>query len=190
MKNGTENKKVVFDIIFNLICMIYIIYSWMSLTNVGVVTALTHNHGDAMLLIFGAAIVLIVFFIIDIISLISGKKQRGYLLPGYYSWFWHMYLILESRDLPLAASSKHMTYKIWLAYILSGYMPATFQSPFTNILFIIHHQKHRFDCYHFVILFFLDDYTGIQRLQIFFQNLQCFRDISRTPLFHNFLHSL
>ena len=83
MKNGTENKKVVFDIIFNLICMIYIIYSWMSLTNVGVVTALTHNHGDAMLLIFGAAIVLIVFFIIDIISLMSGKKQRGYLLPGY-----------------------------------------------------------------------------------------------------------
>ena len=83
MKNGTENQKVVFDIIFNLICMIYIIYSWMSLTNVGVVTALTHNHGDAMLLIFGAAIVLIVFFIIDIISLISGKKQRGYLLPGY-----------------------------------------------------------------------------------------------------------
>lgn len=83
MKNGTENKKVVFDIIFNLICMIYIIYSWMSITNIGVVTALTHNHGDAMLLIFGAAIVLIVFFIIDIISLISGKKQRGYLLPGY-----------------------------------------------------------------------------------------------------------
>ena len=83
MKNGTENKKGVFDIIFNLICMIYIIYSWMSLTNVGVVTALTHNHGDAMLLIFGAAIVLIVFFIIDIISLISGKKQKGYLLPGY-----------------------------------------------------------------------------------------------------------
>lgn len=83
MKNGTENKKVVFDIIFNLICMIYIIYSWMSLTNVGVVTALTHNHGDAMLLIFGAAIVLIVFFIIDIISLILGKKQKGYLLPGY-----------------------------------------------------------------------------------------------------------
>lgn len=83
MKNGTENKKVVFDIIFNLICMIYIIYSWMSITNVGVITALTHNHGDAMLLIFGAAIVLIVFFIIDIISLISGKKQRGYLLPGY-----------------------------------------------------------------------------------------------------------
>lgn len=83
MKNGTENKKVVFDIIFNLICMIYIIYSWMSLTNVGVVTALTHNHGDAMLLTLGAAIVLIVFFIIDIISLILGKKQRGYLLPGY-----------------------------------------------------------------------------------------------------------
>lgn len=83
MKNGTENKKVAFDIIFNLICMIYIIYSWMSITNVGVVTALTHNHGDAMLLIVGAAIVLIVFFIIDIISLISGKKQRGYLLPGY-----------------------------------------------------------------------------------------------------------
>ena len=83
MKNRIENKKVVFEIIFNLICMIYIIYSWMSLTNVGVVTALTHNHGDAMLLIFGAAIVLIVFFIIDIISLISGKKQRGYLLPGY-----------------------------------------------------------------------------------------------------------
>ena len=83
MKNGTRNEKVVFDIIFNLICMIYIIYSWMSLTNVGVVTALTHNHGDAMLLIFGAAIVLIVFFIIDIISLILGKKQKGYLLPGY-----------------------------------------------------------------------------------------------------------
>ena len=54
----------------------------MSITNVGVVTALTHNNGDAMLLIFGAAIVLIVFFIIDIISLI-GKKQKGYLLPGY-----------------------------------------------------------------------------------------------------------
>ena len=44
---------------------------------------MTHNNGDAMLLIFGAAIVLIVFFIIDIISLISGKKQKGYLLPGY-----------------------------------------------------------------------------------------------------------
>ena len=83
MKNGTGNKKVVFDIIFNLICMIYIIYSWISITNVGVVTALTHNNGDAMLLIFGAAIVLIVFFIIDIISLILGKKQKGYLLPGY-----------------------------------------------------------------------------------------------------------
>ena len=79
MKNGTRNEKVVFDIIFNLIC----IYSWMSITNVGVVTALTHNNGDAMLLIFGAAIVLIVFFIIDIISLILGKKQKGYLLPGY-----------------------------------------------------------------------------------------------------------
>ena len=63
--------------------MIYIIYSWMSITNVGVVTALTHNNGDAMLLIFGAAIVLIVFFIIDIISLILGKKQKGYLLQGY-----------------------------------------------------------------------------------------------------------
>ena len=62
MKNGTRNEKVVFDIIFNLICMIYIIYSWMSITNVGVVTALTHNNGDAMILIFGAAIVLIVFF--------------------------------------------------------------------------------------------------------------------------------
>ena len=83
MKNRTRNAKVVFDIIFNLICMIYIIYSWMSITNVGVVTALTHNNGDAMLLIFGAAIVLIVFFIIDIISLILGKKQKGYLLPGY-----------------------------------------------------------------------------------------------------------
>ena len=47
----------------------------MSITNVGVVTALTHNNGDAMLLI--------VFFIIDIISLILGKKQKGYLLPGY-----------------------------------------------------------------------------------------------------------
>ena len=82
MKNRTRNAKVVFDIIFNLICMIYIIYSWMSITNVGVVTALTHNNGDAMLLIFGAAIVLIVFFIIDIISLILGKKQKGYLLPG------------------------------------------------------------------------------------------------------------
>lgn len=81
MKNRTRNAKVVFDIIFNLICMIYIIYSWMSITNVGVVTALTHNNGDAMLLIFGAAIVLIVFFIIDIIIL--GKKQKGYLLPGY-----------------------------------------------------------------------------------------------------------
>ena len=53
MKNRTRNAKVVFDIIFNLICMIYIIYSWMSITNVGVVTALTHNNGDAMLLIFG-----------------------------------------------------------------------------------------------------------------------------------------
>ena len=83
MKNGTGNKKVVFDIIFNLICMIYVIYSWISITNVGVVTALTHNNGDAMLLIFGAAIVLIVFFITEIISLISGKKQKGYLLPGY-----------------------------------------------------------------------------------------------------------
>lgn len=83
MKNRTRNAKVVFDIIFNLICMIYIIYSWMSITNVGVVTALTHNNGDAMLLIFGAAIVLIVFFIIDIISLILGKKQKGYLLPRY-----------------------------------------------------------------------------------------------------------
>ena len=82
MKNGTRNEKVVLDIIFNLICRIYIIYSWMSITNVGVVTALTHNNGDAMLLIFGAAIVLIVFFIIDIISLILGKKQKGYLLPG------------------------------------------------------------------------------------------------------------
>lgn len=77
MKNGTRNEKVVFDIIFNLICMIYIIYSWMSITNVGVVTALTHNNGDAMLLIFGAAIVLIVFFIIDIISLILGKKSKN-----------------------------------------------------------------------------------------------------------------
>lgn len=80
MKNGTENKKVVFDIIFNLICMIYIIYSWMSITNVGVVTALTHNHGDAMSLIFGVAIVLIVF-IIDIISLISGKA-KGLFVTG------------------------------------------------------------------------------------------------------------
>ena len=52
----------------------------MSITNVGVVTALTHNNGDAMILIFGAAIVLIVFFIIDIISLILGKKQKGYLM--------------------------------------------------------------------------------------------------------------
>ena len=82
MKNGTRNEKVVFDIIFNLICMIYIIYSWMSITNVGVVTALTHNNGDAMLLIFGAAIVLIVFFIIDLISLRLGKERKGYLLPG------------------------------------------------------------------------------------------------------------
>lgn len=82
MKNGTRNEKVVFDIIFNLICMIYIIYSWMSITNVGVVTALTHNNGDAMLLIFGAAIVLIVFFIIDIISLILGKSKKDICCRG------------------------------------------------------------------------------------------------------------
>ena len=63
--------------------MIYIIYSWMSITNVGVVTALTHNNGDAMILIFGAAIVLIVFFIIDIISLILGKKQKDICCQGY-----------------------------------------------------------------------------------------------------------
>ena len=78
-----KDKKVLFDIIFNFVCMTYLIYSWMSITNVGVITALTHNNGDAMILIFGAAIVLIVFFIIDIISLILGKKQKGYLLPGY-----------------------------------------------------------------------------------------------------------
>ena len=78
-----KDKKVLFDIIFNFVCMTYLIYSWMSITNVGVITALTHNNGDAMLLIFGATIVLIVFFIIDIISLISGNKQKGYLLPGY-----------------------------------------------------------------------------------------------------------
>ena len=58
MKNGTRNEKVVFDIIFNLICMIYIIYSWMSITNVGVVTALTHNNGDAMLLFLVLAYIL------------------------------------------------------------------------------------------------------------------------------------
>ena len=77
-----KDKKVLFDIIFNFVCITYLIYSWMSLTNVGVISALTHS-GDAMLLIIGAAIVLIVFFIIDIISLISGNKQKGYLLPGY-----------------------------------------------------------------------------------------------------------
>ena len=88
MKNGTRNEKVVFDIIFNLICMIYIIYSWMSITNVGVVTALTHNNGDAMLLTFGAAIVLIVFFIIDIISLILGKKQMIFAAGVCRSVYW------------------------------------------------------------------------------------------------------
>lgn len=88
MKNGTRNEKVVFDIIFNLICMIYIIYSWMSITNVGVVTALTHNNGDAMLLIFGAAIVLIVFFIIDIISLILGKSKKDICCRVCRSVYW------------------------------------------------------------------------------------------------------
>lgn len=83
MKNGTENKKVVFDIIFNLICMIYIIYSWMSITNVGVVTALTHNHGDAMLLIFGAAIVLIVFFIYNRYHFFNiREKAKGLFVTG------------------------------------------------------------------------------------------------------------
>ena len=53
------------------------------LQNVGVVTALTHNNGDAMLLIFGAAIVLSSFFIIDIISLILAKSKKDNLLPGY-----------------------------------------------------------------------------------------------------------
>lgn len=80
----------------------------MSITNVGVVTALTHNNGDAMLLIFGAAIVLIVFFIIDIISLILGKKQKGYLLPVYFHILNHAkkyvhimtpYLILDNEML-------------------------------------------------------------------------------------------
>lgn len=88
MKNGTRNEKVVFDIIFNLICMIYIIYSWMSITNVGVVTALTHNNGDAMILIFGAAIVLIVFFIIDIISLILAKAKRIFAAGVCRSVYW------------------------------------------------------------------------------------------------------
>ena len=88
MKNRTRNAKVVFDIIFNLICMIYIIYSWMSITNVGVVTALTHNNGDAMLLIFGAAIVLIVFFIIDIISLIRQKAKRIFAAGVCRSVYW------------------------------------------------------------------------------------------------------
>ena len=82
-RNGQETKKVVFDIIFNLICMIYIIYSWMSITNVGVVTALTHNNGDAMILIFGAAIVLIVLFYNRYHFFNISKKQKGYLLPGY-----------------------------------------------------------------------------------------------------------
>lgn len=83
MKDGIRNKKVVFDIIFNLLCMIYIICRWMLLTSVGISTSQAHDDGETIMLIIGAAIVLIVFFIIDIISLISGKKQKGYLLPGY-----------------------------------------------------------------------------------------------------------
>ena len=89
----------------------------MSITNVGVVTALTHNNGDAMILIFGAAIVLIVFFIIDIISLILGKKQKGYLLPGYVGvsigvkCIAILFLVLayiKSKYPPPVASFKHI----------------------------------------------------------------------------------
>ena len=78
MKNGTRNEKVVFDLYSGTGTIAQILAPAAKH-----VTALTHNNGDAMLLIFGAAIVLIVFFIIDIISLILGKKQKGYLLPGY-----------------------------------------------------------------------------------------------------------
>lgn len=88
MKNRTRNAKVVFDIIFNLICMIYIIYSWMSITNVGVVTALTHNNGDAMLLIFGLCNCSNRLFIIDIISLILGKSKKDICCRGMSGVYW------------------------------------------------------------------------------------------------------
>ena len=78
-----KNRKVFIDIILNLICMIYIIYRWILLESVGVAASRTHDDGETIMLIIGATIALIVFLVIDIISLISAKKQKGYLLPGY-----------------------------------------------------------------------------------------------------------
>lgn len=74
---------ILFDVIFNIVCMIFAIYRWKMLLAIGLAASRASDDGEAIALTVGAMVVLIVFLVIDIVAMIQRKKEVSFLTSGY-----------------------------------------------------------------------------------------------------------
>ncbi|MEO2240306.1 hypothetical protein ABE547_13950 [Dorea sp. YH-dor226] len=74
---------ILFDIFFNIVCMIFAIYRWKMLLTIGLAASRAADDGEAIALTVGAMVVLVVFLVIDIVAMIQRKKEVSFLTSGY-----------------------------------------------------------------------------------------------------------
>lgn len=74
---------ILFDVIFNIVCMIFAIYRWKKLLTNGLAASRAADDGEAIALTVGAMVVLVVFLVIDIVAMIQRKKEVSFLTSGY-----------------------------------------------------------------------------------------------------------
>lgn len=74
---------ILFDVIFNIVCMIFAIYRWKMLLTIGLAASRAADDGEAIALTVGAMVVLVVFLVIDIVAMIQRKKEVSFLTSGY-----------------------------------------------------------------------------------------------------------
>jgi len=78
-----KNKMSFFDIGFNILCMIYALYRWKLLTAIGLATSRTQDDGQSIVLTVGAIIAIIVFLVLDFISMKPTQREEEFLWSGY-----------------------------------------------------------------------------------------------------------
>ena len=82
MKN-INTKIILFDLIFNIVCMIFALYRWKMLLTIGLAASRAADDGEAIALTVGAMVVLIVLLVIDIVEMIQRKQEVSFLTSGY-----------------------------------------------------------------------------------------------------------
>ncbi len=78
-----KNKVACLDIGFNLLCMVYALYRWNLLTIMGLATSRTQDDGQSIAFTVGAIVAIIVFLVLDFISMKATQREEEFLWSGY-----------------------------------------------------------------------------------------------------------